>query len=113
MDQIELLENLTRICFEVYFLIYGCLVHKPLIFGTWIIQMRFPCSTKCSKNKNCKVPQTLKIFGTTIWIEDSIKKRSQNQTLNLTQFPNIEEIIKNRSLYFLLFPEILGKEVSS
>ena len=37
---------------------------ESLIFGTYVVTTSFPCSTKCSKSKNCKVPQTLRDFGT-------------------------------------------------
>ncbi len=32
-------------------------VPQPLTFGTRNTHISFPCSTKCSKSINCKVPQ--------------------------------------------------------
>ncbi len=39
-------------------------VSDILIFGTRSTHISFTCSTKCSKSKNCKVPQTLRDYGT-------------------------------------------------
>ena len=43
---------------------FKCLVTKPLTFGIQSPQVGFPCSIKCSKSKNYKVPQTFRDYGT-------------------------------------------------
>ena len=39
-------------------------VPQPLTFGIQSPQVGFPCSIKCSKSKNYKVPQTFRDYGT-------------------------------------------------
>lgn len=39
-------------------------ISQPLGFGTRSTHISFPCSTKCSKSKNYKVPQALREYGT-------------------------------------------------
>ena len=39
-------------------------IPQPLTFGIQSPQVGFPCSIKCSKSKNYKVPQTFRDYGT-------------------------------------------------